>query len=39
MKRMLLAVLLAVLLLTASGCGRVAREEPVHLIWWMMTGS
>ena len=39
MKRMLLAVLLAVLLLTASGCGRVAREEPVRLVWWMMTGS
>ena len=38
MKKVLIA-LLPVILLLVSGCGQVAKEEPVRLVWWMMTGS
>ena len=38
MKKVLCAALLTALLF-ASGCARTAREEPVHLVWWMLTGS
>ena len=38
MKKILCAVLLTALLL-ASGCSRVSKDEPVHLVWWMLTSS
>ncbi len=38
MKKMLcLAVLLSLLLV--SGCAPAKRDEPVHLVWWMMTSG
>ena len=39
MKRILCLLVSVLLLFLASGCAPRAKQEPVHLVWWMLTSS